>query len=34
MTHPRMMNDRHVLTLGTSMSMINERHCHIIGMYD
>ena len=34
MTHPRMMNEHHVLTLGASMGMINEHHTLIIGMYD
>ena len=34
MTHPRVNNERHVLMLGASMCMINERHCHTIGMYD
>ena len=33
MTHPRVNNERHVLMLA-SMCMINERHCHTIGMYD
>ena len=32
--HPWVMNEHHVLTLGASMCMIDERHCHIIGMYD
>ena len=30
MTHPRMMNERNVLRLGTSMCMMGEHHCHII----
>ena len=30
MTHPLIMNEHHVLTLGASMRMINERHCHIM----
>ena len=30
MTHHRMMNERHVLRLGTSMCMIDEYHCHVI----
>ena len=44
MTHHRKMNEHHVLTLvingchvlmlGASMFMMNEWHCHIIGMYD
>ena len=34
MNHPGMINGRHVLTLGALMCMINERQCHIIGMYD
>ena len=34
MTHPLVINGRHVLMLEASMCMINERHCHIIGMCD
>ena len=34
MTRTRKMNGRHVLMLGSSMCMINERHCYIIGIYD
>ena len=34
MTHPRVIDGHHVLMLGASMCMINERHCHIIIMYD
>ena len=34
MTHHRMMNEHHVLTLGASMYMINECHGLIIGIYD
>ena len=30
MTRPWMINERHVLRLGTSMCMMNARHCHII----
>ena len=34
MTHIRMMNEHHVLTLGASMCMINGHTALIIGMYD
>ena len=34
MTHPRVIDGHHVLTLGASMCMINGRHALIIGMYD
>ena len=34
MTHPQVMNEHHVLTLGASMCMINGGHALIIGMYD
>ena len=33
-THTRMMNEHHVLTLGVSMCMNNGHNALIIGMYD